>query len=370
MALTRLLAISGVIAIASAPALAEKPKGDYRSHSAAIRAVVVNDDGTSIASADVNDTIFIWDLKSGKPMHKLALPSRTVDRGYQSYSTPERVESLAMSPDGKLIAAAMTAGALNGAVYVWDAETGKYLRSIADGVNVRGVAFSPDGKRIAHNISDKNRRGHRIEIRNAETGAIEKKLRGDRLAASLLRFTPDGTKLICAGGGKAFVWDIEKQELLHTIEAHDKAINDLVVSGDGAHFATCSEDGLIRIWKIEDGSREREIKANQKALNALAYSKSGLLLASGGDDTTIKVWKTDTGKRVNQLWAHRDPVTALVISGDGKTMVSGAKDKSVLAWRFSDREVEVEGEPVPDDDAATDEGGDKHNGGAGSGGGR
>ncbi len=352
MALARFLLIAGITATMATTALADKPKGDFRSHPTSIRAVLVNENGTAIASADVDDSIFIWDLNVGKPLHRLSLPSKTVDRRYQAHATPERVEGLAMSPDGKVIAAAMTAGALNGAVYLWDVGTGRYLRTLAEGVNVRGVAFSPDGARLAHNISDKNRRGHRIEIRSVETGKIEKTLRGDRLAASIMHFTPDGKKLICAGAGKAFIWDVEQEKLIDTVDAHDKAINDLVISGDGKHFATCSDDDTIRLWKVEDGTREREIKANQKTVNALAYSKSGLLIASGGDDTTIKIWKTDSGKRVKQHWAHRGAITALVISGDGKTLVSGAKDKSVLVWRFDDREAVVEGEPQPDTDAA------------------
>ncbi|KZP28028.1 tricorn protease domain 2-containing protein, partial [Athelia psychrophila] len=61
------------------------------------------------------------------------------------------VQSVAFSPDGKHIAS----GSWDGAIYVWDAHTGKLIVGPfhAPG-KVTSVAFSPDGKRIASTSLD------------------------------------------------------------------------------------------------------------------------------------------------------------------------------------------------------------------------
>src|SRR5262249_17364675 len=76
--------------------------------------------------------------------------------------------SVAYSPDGKLIAT----GSLDHTVTLWDAETGKQLRTL-EGVatDVRSLQFSPDGEILAAASSDSF-----VWIWNVELGTIIGKL--------------------------------------------------------------------------------------------------------------------------------------------------------------------------------------------------
>src|SRR4051794_35967547 len=84
-----------------------------------IRAIAVSPDGKHVAAAGTRGDLYIWETDSGKELHKLdpagqRLPDMTVLNG---------MESLAFSPDGKQLAG----GAILVTV-IWDVETGKVAR--------------------------------------------------------------------------------------------------------------------------------------------------------------------------------------------------------------------------------------------------
>ena len=63
----------------------------------------------------------------------------------QRWPAPREPRDLALSADGRLLAAASTRSAQ---VRVWDTQTGKLLweRTLSDAFNLRGLTFTPDGK--------------------------------------------------------------------------------------------------------------------------------------------------------------------------------------------------------------------------------
>jgi WD40 repeat protein len=70
----------------------------------------------------------------------------------QSIELPSSLWSLALSPDGTMLAT----GGADGIVRVWDAESGKTMRTIAaHSGKVTSLAFSPDGYTLASGSYDK-----------------------------------------------------------------------------------------------------------------------------------------------------------------------------------------------------------------------
>jgi hypothetical protein len=128
---------------------------------------------------------------------------------------------VAYSPDGKRMAAAFGPGA-NATVKVWDVQTRQELLSLkGTGHHVLGfgkcVAFSPDGKRLAR--GDKEM----VMVWDAQTGQELLTLKGVSLGVA---FSPDGKRLASAGrlykngmpGGRAAkIWDAETGRELLTL---------------------------------------------------------------------------------------------------------------------------------------------------------
>lgn len=105
----------------------------------AMFAVAFSPDGRNFAAAGVDRTIYIWDAKTWKLERKLA-------------GQPEMIASLAFSADGKSLAT----GGFNDitmkhpvSVLVWDFMSGKVVKTLPAPHAVRAVALSNDGKLLA-----------------------------------------------------------------------------------------------------------------------------------------------------------------------------------------------------------------------------
>jgi WD40 repeat protein len=147
------------------------------------------------------------------------------------------VTSVAFSPDGKRLASAArkARGAGTGEIKVWDVETGQELHTLPAGGF--SVAFSPDGRRIAGSgkqpieglMSDSGE----VKVWDAQTGQEFLTLQGHNSDVRSVAFSPDGQRL--ASGGQfdstgVRVWDAQTgQQLLALKGSYD----DLAFSRDG-----------------------------------------------------------------------------------------------------------------------------------------
>ena len=108
-----------------------------------------------------------------------------------------------------------------------------------------------------------------------------------------LSFSPDGSLLAAAGGmparyGEIKIWELEKSQLLRTLEGHSDCIYSVAFSPDGRLLATSSYDRLVKIWDFEQGLEIRTIKGHIDAVYSLAFQQPGRLVPVSAD-RTVKV---------------------------------------------------------------------------------
>lgn len=138
-------------------------------------------------------------------------------------STGGEVRAVAFSPDGTKLATATLRG-LEDTARLWNAATGQPMGPPRKLGPARGVAFSPDGTKLVTTSRDKTAR-----LWDMRTGQpLGQPLKHDNNEGQflLLVFNPDGTKLATTAGGRSVrLWDAGTGQLfsqLATFEPRDE----------------------------------------------------------------------------------------------------------------------------------------------------
>ena len=179
-------------------------------------------------------TVKVWDARPARN----SLPSRArTGRSWPSART----------------ASVWPASSADNTVKVWDAQTGQELFSFRIGPSA-GVAFSPDGKRLA-TASGRWLGGARwdgvpgdVKVWDAQTGQELLSLKGFAGPYPSLAFSPDGKRLASSQRpsnsldrgdfDEIKVWDAQTGQELLTLKGHIAAIQSVVFSPDGKRLAS------------------------------------------------------------------------------------------------------------------------------------
>ncbi len=276
---------------------------DVRDWGKEFTSLTFSPDGKTLAAWGPRDNC-LWEVKTGKVRHRLAgLGGPAAFRG-----------------DGKVLACAARK-----AIHLVDPATGKVLSIFpAHGErSVAGLAFSPDGKRLAL-------AGQTISLWDVRTGQRDRPLPGHGAAIVALAFSADGRRLATGGrDGLACVWDGRTGRLEHTLTGHDGAASGLAFSADGALLATGEgvrgqrRETSLRLWDLRKGRLSHSWKAHQGAILQLLFSPDGRLLASAPSTGGARLWEVKTGYEEGEVHGPVLRPVAFETGRRGLHLVSG-----------------------------------------------
>jgi WD40 repeat protein len=160
------------------------------------------------------------------------------------------VLALALSPDGTLLAA----GA-GGWTHLFNPATGQPLLTLKFSDFVRGIAFAPDGARLAVCTEDRWVAGG-VGVWDLEPGRGIQNLRGPSAPVGLVSFSDDG-KLLAAlsHDWQVGIWSLDTGRLRWLLDVPRGLSADnaaLAFSPDGARFFYCSGTSA-RLWDLPGG---------------------------------------------------------------------------------------------------------------------
>ena len=272
---------------------------------------------------------------------------------------PDRILSLAYSPDGKLLAAAggdWDRSTKNGFVRLWDVAGSRELATLALGCDIEfAVAFSPDGKTLAWCGRDRF-----ITLWDLGENRARAICVGHEGTIRALAFHPSGDRMVSAGfDGTLRFWDTATGlEDGKPIQLGGRSSNCVAMSPDGTSLASStgprSDDpgwdgpspGLLQVWDWTTRQERFALKGHRCRILSVSFSPDGKTLASAGghfgDGAEVKLWDASSGREQHSLSGHRWWVECVAFSPDSRLLVSAGgfeKDPGeVRVWDLSSHE--------------------------------
>ena len=208
----------------------EQIPGPWQDNKSDANALAFSPDNKTLVAGIPHQGIRAWDINTGAELFN-----------FKAADQSER--KLVFSPDGTLLAT-------NGPYVqtrVWDVTTQRDITP-PNVINVRALAFSPDGKTLAY--------GHPngIILSDITTTGIKERSRisNHRVFSSVLTFSPDGKIILDTQSidRQPYIqlWDVNTGANLETLSGHTESVETLVFSHDGKTFASSSWDGTVLLW--------------------------------------------------------------------------------------------------------------------------
>lgn len=300
-------------------------------HEAFVVSVAVSPDGKVVASGADDQTLRLWDAASGKAIAVVRPIDPPMQGGWNG--------GLAFSPDGRTLAAALSAVPLRLYVLGPRGKPAPGGGPLKDGGH--GIAFSPDGKHFAA------ARQSSVDVWDTASGDKVRTFTFDRTIGRAWRvaFSPDGKYLAAAlhryGGRemeapRARVWSLETGKEVFAGWDTGGHVNAVAFSPDGKLLVVGGENEQVELYDWGASKRTRTFKVDRHGLFCLAFSADGKQLYTGGTEPEVKCWDVATGKLLGKLEGNTDQVADLALSRDGKVLATAGRDRRVRIWRLGE----------------------------------
>ena len=169
--------------------------------------------------------------------------------------------------------------------------------------SVRCLAMSPDGRSIAAANGrsvwtwNANAPDHPVEM---ETQTEDEKLSNQGVWD--VAFSPDGHWLSSANwDGNVRLWNLDNShEKIQPLKAHSGAAWAVAFSPDGRTLATGGDDATIKLWNLASRQQTATLRGHTGPVDGLAFSRDGTLLASSSGDGTARLWRAPTFQAIER----------------------------------------------------------------------
>jgi WD40 repeat protein len=314
-----------------------------KAHRAPITFVAFSPDGNLLASKSWDQTFRLWNVADGSELRRLG-----------SQDSPNQINDsscpIVFSIDGKTVLSATLTelgfGRMPRTIRVWEVATGAELRSFKEGNSwSESLAFSPDGKLLAVATRPPPELIHSITLWDVDSGKSLRPIESDQLdhpeSLSFLALSPDGRTLASRSGGSIQLWEVATRRQVCRLATPDTGPARLAWSPKGRLLASGSTDITALLWDVtgrrQNGRLESTTLSPEK-FRALWDDLGGqdastawraLWTLVAAEDASVAFLRTSLHPAVNA--ASTEAITGLVADLDSRQYAVRTKAQSELA---------------------------------------
>ncbi len=280
-----------------------------------IFSLALSPDGKLLATGDQDGQIHLWQVADRKNL--------LIFKGHKGV-----VWTVAFSPDGQTLAS----GGDDGLIKLWNVQTGDCLKTLDKHTGiVWSVSFSPDGQTLASGSQDSL-----ICLWDVRLGKCLKVLHGHNSWVCSVRFNPDGS-ILASGSNDCDIrlWDVSTGICIKILQGHCGQVYSVRFSPDGKTLASGSSDHSVRLWNVTKGTCIKTFHGHKNWVWSVCFSSDGQTIATGSFDSTVRLWNVQQGTCVKIFHGHTSEVYSVIFSLDDRILVSASRDSSVRFWDVS-----------------------------------
>jgi WD40 repeat protein len=322
--------------------------------------LALSPDGRRLAVADRAGDLRIWELDSGTQVDELT--------GWHTGA----VSAVAFNPESdRVIAGGSTMFGSAGRLNLWDVTTRQTLKSLAaENGAVQSLAVSPDGQIIAVGTE-----AGVLELRQGVDGALNQRVEGHQGRVLSVVFSPDGQAVATGGDdASARLWDshtgasravltdlggpirhlnlsaegnllpsggVQDVTELAGLDEFNVActaggadgVTSMLFSPNQAYVASAYWDNVVKIVDLRTGADHAVLQGHTGSIWSIAFSRDSRYIATASADRTVRLWSVDTGSQLAVLEGHTWDVQGVAFSPDGMLLASGSADGTVRLWQ-------------------------------------
>ena len=202
--------------------------------------------------------------------------------------------AVALSADGRCCAAAEyspgAGGMSRSRIRLWDAASGKELpfnMPVLQGT-IYSVALSPDGKLVAAAVNDGSvhmwnvASGQEVLTHQEPGGALG----GAKGYSFMLSFAPSGDSLLGWGAQMFKVWDAATGKERSGFQGHGEGLSAAAFAPHGRSLATVDRSGRLILWDVLAGSERRRVQM-PGVVSSMLYAADGAHIVTGNANGTV-----------------------------------------------------------------------------------